>query len=61
MIIGSTEVNIRMIKGILRPDIQTYHAEKHEGEVNGLGLEILLVEEDGGTGEAHKHTATTNH
>ena len=61
MIIGSTEVNIRMIKGILRPDIQAYHSEEHKGEVNGLGLEILLVEEYGGTGEAHKHTSATYH
>ena len=61
MIIGSTEVNIRMIKGILRPDIQAYHSEEHKGEVNGLGFEILLMEEYGGTGEAHKHTAATYH
>ena len=52
MIIGSTEINIRMIKGILRSDIQANHAEEHKGEVNGLGLEVLLVEEDCGTGKA---------
>ena len=50
-----------MIKGILRPDIQAYHSEEHKGEVNGLGFEIFLVEEYGGTGEANKNASATYH
>ena len=50
-----------MIKGILRSDIQAYHSEEHKGEVNGLGLEILLMEENCCTGEANKNASATYH
>ena len=51
----------KSVLSLSRPDIEADHSEKHKRKVNGLGFEVLLMEEDCGTGEAHKNASATYH
>jgi len=43
------------------PQEQEDHAGDHQGEVQGLGLEVLFAEEEGADGKAHEDAAAADH
>ena len=44
-----------------RPDVEEYHAEQHQGQVDNLGLEVFLVESHRAEEETNHHAATAYH
>ena len=46
---------------LFRPQEQEDHAGDHQGEVQGLGLEVLFAEEEGTDGETHEDAAAADH
>ena len=41
--------------------VEENHSEKHQGQVDGLGLQVFLVEEHSTAEETDDDAATTNH
>ena len=39
--------NLDNFMGLSGTDVQEHHAEEYQGEVEGFGLEVLLMEEQG--------------
>ena len=48
-------------KQLLTTDIQEYHSQKYKRQIEGFGLEVLLVEEHRTKHKAYDHATTTNH
>lgn len=48
-------------KLLICSDIQEDHTKEYKGEVEGLGLEILLMKEDGAKEEADNDGTSTHH
>ena len=48
-------------KLLICSDIQEDHAKEYKGEIKSLGLEILLMEEDGAKEETDNDGTSTHH
>ena len=45
--------NLDNFMGLSGTDVQEHHAEEYQGEVEGFGLEVLLMEEQGAKEETY--------
>ena len=55
------EGNVPISDSVLGANIKQDHAEDDEGEVDGFGLQVLLMEYHCTHHERHDHAATTDH